>query len=171
MFPGTPPLNVNANFNNRSNPRRSQNLIHSSNSSPTVLFQKIQNNKYGSKPTLFDFITTPNKSPNLVKPNETPNVIQDFKARFQQHQQQMQQQQSQQSPLAKVVETTAAAATAAMDDTKRKQYDELGTTLKQTLTQNDMAKLSTLAKFYSQLILSKRDKKTKLDTGHSRSFW
>jgi hypothetical protein len=37
-------------------------------------------------PTLFDFITTPIKSPTIIKPNDSPIIVNDFKNRLVQNQ-------------------------------------------------------------------------------------
>jgi hypothetical protein len=119
------------------------------------------NHKISPKPpTIFDFITTPIKSP-IYRPNniETQKiVISDFKNRFQQHQHQQQQQQRQQSLSNSITSTpiivnnststtnnntSKEVASSPIEDPelKRKQYTELGSTLTKSLEAKEMEKL------------------------------
>ena len=121
-------------------------------------------------------MATPIKSPTYAKASETPAIISDFKNRFQQHQQQLQQQQHQQpiqhhntsahqqenSPLAsissnkfdQIQEEYVVIEKKDLDECKQMQFLNLGSTIKESLTLDEMDRLALLAKFYSQLILS-----------------
>ena len=115
-------------------------------------------------------MATPIKSP-TCKSTDTPAIISDFKNRFQQHQQQLMQnyafnQQQQQhandkSPLKLQTEQIQEEEYVVidkkdLDECKKMQFLNLGTTIKESLTDEEMSRLSVLAKFYSELILSNR---------------
>ena len=112
-------------------------------------------------------MVTPIKSP-TCKSADTPAIISDFKNRFQQHQQQLmqnyaltQQQQhvNDKSPLKLQTEQIQEEEYVVidkkdLDECKKMQFLNLGTTIKESLSEEEMSRLSVLAKFYSELILS-----------------
>jgi hypothetical protein len=102
-------------------------------------------------------MATPVKSPTFHKSSETPAIISDFKNRFNQHQQQIiqNQQQQQQSALKSNEEDEfIVIEKSEIDECKRMQFLNLGSTIKESLSQDEMSRLSLLAKFYSQLVLN-----------------
>jgi hypothetical protein len=160
--------------NNNNNYKKNLSLSAHTSPSTNVYSPKYNvssySNKVQSKPTLFDYLATPIKSPNY-KPSDTPILISDFKSRFQQHSQQLaqmhqQQHKSSQSSLnsqnldqdvsmAVENEPPNVNNTKIMNEIEyKKVYSDLGVSLKEKLDDLDMVKLSILAKFYSQLILS-----------------
>ena len=124
--------------------------------------------KLTNRATLFDYIATPVKSPTYVKSTESPAIISDFKNRFQQHQQQLQHnnssgnnstpQSQDKSPLAakfdQIQEEYVVIDKKDIDECKKMQFLNLGSTIKESLNKDEMDRLSILATFYSQLILS-----------------
>lgn len=146
---------ANASFSSKTN-NRNGGYSQSGQSSPRPGIFSPKNSQFSSKasnskPTLFDFISTPNKSPNYHKQSDSQHIINDFKNRFQQHQHNLQQQQQisqmPQSPLAQTpVEVVNVGP--------KKDYSKLGESVKETLNANDLLKLSLLSNFYTQLILS-----------------
>lgn len=164
--------------------KRNNNFPSPNQSSPTTNFSP-KTASYSSKltnkpPTIFDYITTPIKSPTYGKGNDTQVIITDFKNRFQQHQQQYQSNQQQipspnsyaqiiqpnqpqqltpkqtAQPIQQSIPEEVQIIEKKIDEKKKKQYTELGPTVKNSLTKEDMKRLSILSKFYSQLILSKK---------------
>jgi len=155
------------------NKHKKGNFSLSSQSSPQSNFSPktvTYSSKLTNKATLFDYMATPIKSPTL-KSSDTPAIISDFKNRFQQHQMQLMQnstinQQQQQpnlldnSPLKfhpeqKVEEEYVVIDKKDLDECKKMQFLNLGTHIKESLSKDEMSRLSLLAKFYSELILSK----------------
>lgn len=155
------------------NKHKKGNFSISSHSSPQSNFSPktvTYSSKLTNKCTLFDYIATPIKSP-TCKSNDTPAIISDFKNRFQQHQMQLiqnnaisqQQQQShvtENSPLKTQPEQMQEEEYVVidkkdLDECKRMQFSNLGTQIKESLSQDEMNSLSLLASFYSELILSK----------------
>jgi hypothetical protein len=146
------------------------NFPFSSQSSPQSNFSPktvTYSSKLTNKATLFDYMVTPIKSP-TCKSADTPAIISDFKNRFQQHQQQLmqnyalnQQQQhvNDKSPLKLQTEQIQEEEYVVidkkdLDECKKMQFLNLGTTIKESLSEEEMSRLSVLAKFYSELILS-----------------
>ena len=122
-------------------------------------------------------MATPIKSPTL-KSNDTPAIISDFKNRFHQHQMQLMQNHAtnQQQllppppPPPQSLNTNASALESKfgqireeeyividkndLEECKKMQFQNLGHTIKESINTDEMARLSLLAKFYSELILS-----------------
>lgn len=163
---------------NKNNKRLSNVSLPSQSSPATGVFSpKTRQNfnsyssKLASKPTLFDYITTPNKSPIHHAKPDAPALINDFKNRFQQHQQFLQQQQQMQqqgqigippkTPQSPLVQQPIVQNETQTNDVNKpesrikKDYSKLGETLKDSLSAEDIFRLSLLSSFYSQLILSK----------------
>ncbi|RNA23371.1 hypothetical protein BpHYR1_015655 [Brachionus plicatilis] len=180
------PVDQNSSYMKPNNFKRHNTFAGSSSSSPIpgMLSPRNSSNntppylsKLNNKATLFDFITTPNKSPSHQKSSNSQSLINDFKNRFVQHQNKLQSQQTNgkvqktpQSPLViqpnidspflendQFPEINSKNSTQSnqtnQEDQKKVDYSKLGESVKNSLKSNELLKISTLSNFYCELIL------------------
>lgn len=181
------PVEQNLSSTKANNFKRYNTFAGSSNSSPTLgmLSPRPDQNstppyisKLNNKATLFDFITTPKKSPSHQKQSHSQVLINDFKNRFVQHQNKIHSQptnngqfkKNSQSPLifqsnidspifgndqfTEINDKKYTEQSEIDEHSRNKDYSKLGDVVKNSLKPIELLKVSTLSDFYCELILS-----------------